>query len=169
MFQEVYRENIRFLAERESDSLVLNGQPEHAAALFETMFDFAQQRVDFLCKNLSSAVFDRSEVKASFERAAARGVQFRIIVQDSEPESKGFANLVEEARKDGLKVNMAIGNSGGESDPNFAVFDLKGFRFERNRNEMKAVASFNRPDIAQNLQRSFEARWRVANSQTNHV
>lgn len=156
MFADSYSESVRRLMAMNSDALISNGQPLHAAALFECFFLNAQQSVKILCKNLLSEVFDRAEILAAASFALRKGVDIEVIVQERPPDGSVFFKMLHQEQCAG-QTNVKIWTDANVSPAikarkeNFAVMDDRAFRYEEDSSKCEAVASMNRPMLASKL------------------
>lgn len=149
---ETYREGVETLLLLGSNRAISNGEPAHAAVIFEMFFKHAKERVAIFCKNLNRAVFDNDALTHQAAWALTRGVMIDVIVQDENPDKSAFSDLLEKAK---VKVRRAIGAA--KSSPfNFAVMDKRAIRIESDRKKCEARAWMNAPETASTLSRSFE-------------
>jgi hypothetical protein len=109
---------------------------------------------------LDREVFDQPRVIEAAADALKRGVALDIIVQES-PQSTEFIDRlsaldVKEAMKLELMPEASACSSVIASVPqNFAVMDNRAYRLERNSKEMKATASMNAQELANELANLF--------------
>ncbi len=145
-----YRTAVLRIFQDQSKQIIDNGEPEHAAVLFEQFFKHAKYTVRIFCKNLSKNVFDRDEVLHAAKSAINRGVLVKICSQDP---LEGGSKFVE-ALKGGFDYYKCTEEF--MDKPNFATMDRRGFRFEANPEECVASASANNPKLAAQLVRIFD-------------
>ena len=150
-----YRESVEELFRFESDLLIDNGEPAHAAVLFEQFFKHATDCVRILCKDLNEEVFCRPRVLNEAKKALSRGVSVKICTQDKVScEGHRFINDLRSFFESGLLT--CSHREGISTMPNFSTMDKRGFRFEENPNKIEAKASANSPKLTQKLIKVFE-------------
>lgn len=137
--------------------LINNGQPEHAAVLLSTMFDRAKREMVVFCRNLRSEIYDQSHVIKSIFGALGRGVKIRILTQEK-PEAYLLLSKIQRAREirggdlDRLELRTCPPDSPtAKVEFNFAVMDQKAFRYEPSREDIKAFACANDPELAKDM------------------
>lgn len=136
-----YRELVFKMFENNSSERISNGDPVHAACILEAMFVYAEKSVKIFCERLSTLVFNRENLFNSLKRAIERGIDVEVITQEK-PDDTPFYSFLEEK-----KLVKVTSNSDIKSlSANFAVMDNKAFRYEKDKNEIKAFACAN--DIA---------------------
>ena len=153
-----YRELVKKLFAEKLNDTIANGTPQHAAVLYEAMFSNAQKNIRIFCNDLSVDVFGKDEVVTAAQDALNRGVKFEIAYLNL-PKLSDFIKLITKEnyneKVEIYKATREIKDLDGKSI-NFAVMDSCGFRFENNKEECKAFASANRPDIAEPLIKLFD-------------
>jgi hypothetical protein len=157
----MYREGVASLLEAHANKMINNGLPEHAAVLFEQFFKNAQEQVCIFCKNLAAPVFGRQFVVDAAREALGRGIRIEILLQDSQPEQSSFTDLLRKAPS-GVTITTAQSEVAKTFKVNFAVMDLRAYRFEEDRERFKATANMFDPCIAAKLFQKF-----VEQQQTN--
>ena len=145
--EDIYELTLEKMWNISSSRYFSNGKPEHARMILESFLRHAQTKVNLLCKNLNSDVFNTNSLKNALNDALMRNIEVNILYQDDisslQTDLKDFVSK-------GLHLNQANGFGTG-MNINFATFDGQGFRLEPNRNEPKAKACLNDPKQAQNL------------------
>jgi hypothetical protein len=149
-----YRDGVEKLFELNSEKIISNGMPEHAAILFEAFFKHAKHQIVILCRHLHGDVFGKGFVIAAAKQALARDVSLRIITQEKDLQAREFVEAIKSSGR--AKLEYASTEKGRTLPYNFAVMDGKAFRFESDRDKVQAQASMNCPDIAKRLTQVFE-------------
>ena len=121
-----------------------NGAPIHASLILEAMFTFAKNKVRIFCEDLDSFVYDRPELVMALKQALARNVIVEILTQ-KEPQSVEFKKVIEEEKKGLAFIRTGKTDFVKNRSENFAIMDMKAFRFEPNKLKKQAVASANEP------------------------
>jgi hypothetical protein len=147
-----YREGVETLMRLKSASPISNGEPAHAAILFEIFFKNAENHVRIFCQRLSQRVFGSASLIEAAKWALDRGTKISVIYQKEMPE---HGQLLEELRKSGSVVVRAPEEARGW-ELNFATMDDQAYRIERDREECKAQAVMNDPDMSKKLVRKFD-------------
>ena len=150
----LYREGVNKLLELKIDQQITNGFPEHASVLFEQFFKHSQKQVRIFCKNMSAQVFDSPSVIDAAKNAINRGVLVEVVLQEDGPESAEMNALAKTGR--GLVIHKAVNDAVREAPFNFTVMDDRAYRFESDRNTIKAVANMFDSKVALLLIRNFE-------------
>ena len=155
---EIYRGGVKDAFDKKSNRQIDNGLSEHAAILFEQMFEHAQSKIRIFCKNLAAKVFDKDAIVTSAQKAVERGVAFEIVIQDENPEkSKFYEFLKTQSQNDKVSLHRLTSERLKDHTANFTVMDEAAYRYENNRDEFVAEANANSPPIAKLLISKFEA------------
>jgi len=147
-----YREGVETLMRLKSQSPISNGEPAHAAILFEVFFKNAENHVRIFCQRLSQRVFGSASLVDAAKWALERGKKISVIYQDENPED---GKLLDELRKSESVLVRAPAEARNWAI-NFATMDEQAYRLERDRLECKAQAVMNDPEIAKRLARKFD-------------
>lgn len=152
-----YRDGVEKLFELDSEKIISNSMPEHAAILFEAFFKHAKKQVLIVCRHLHADVFGKDFVIDAAKRALARGVSLWIVTQEEDFQAKDFVAAIRTVKSNGnVRLEHAPTEKGRSLPFNFAVMDDKAFRFESDREICKAEASMNCPEIAKRLIQIFQ-------------
>lgn len=159
MLDDMYRANVKLMAREGSDAYIPNGNEVHAAAIYEGMFNNVKEKIQIFCNNLDGNVFDRPEVITAFENCLKKNVQVNIVTQESVNETSPFVKTFNNLKKQNASYSMSLTTVSPDSQlaslkENFTIGDDKMFRFEADRNECKATASFNQPSLVKTLTQS---------------
>ncbi len=147
-----YANGIRDLFEADSDSLISNGEHEHAKALYTEFFKNAKKEVRMLCSELKAVCFDDTDLVEA-AKAAIKNNKVKLLIlvqQDKSIEPSAFLNMLKET-----ETPIYTSERAKKVKQNFCVMDHKSFRIEPDREKPQAVASVNRPDIAEELWDTF--------------
>lgn len=151
-----YRSHVEKLFDEGSSLLFQNKDKDHAAVLISTLFNKAQTEAVVLCRNLDKDFYDRPEVSASILKAANRGVNIKIRIQESPSEGKFLLDL-KKLQSPNISLVTCTPARGADLPINFTIVDRKAFRLENDRNTSCAVASANKPEVAERLLEIFES------------
>lgn len=145
----IYRDAVISLIEMDSDKVILNGKPEHAAVLYECFFKHAKDEILIFCETLSNEVFGRNEVVQEARAALERNVSISIISK-KDPEPGDFNKFILESTGNTfLQYKTRTELCAIKSD--FAVVDKKRYRFEEDSSQTRAIACMNSPAFANKL------------------
>jgi hypothetical protein len=156
-----YLSLVRDFMESGSAEMIANGEPDHARALFQTFFEYAETSVIIFSRRLDSDIFGTSAIVTAAKSAVLdRNIRLEIISQES-PDDSDFTELV---RKLAAKCDGRVTLKPAASDEeirhfkaNFAVMDGKAFRYEKDHSHIEAVAIMNSPEMAVPLTETFNA------------
>lgn len=155
-----YQAHVERLFDEDSDILVSNSEPKHAAILIAMLFKRAKEQVAVFCRNLKADIYAEKNVVSAILDAARRGIEIRIVTQEP-PEAVELLWQLHclSFTSPSKRVHIKQCNKGGACanlTSNFTVMDGKGFRFEPNKVEMKAHACANNPDLARTMLQRFD-------------
>ena len=161
-----YKEIIATYAQSGDPRIFSNGSQAHATALIETLFSTAQEKIQLLSGFLNPEVYDVSSVINEAEKFVLRNGKLEILLEGSEPNHSAenvlnqefLLSLRRRLSKEQLASILLLRKSSasGEHPFHLLVADNKAFRFEPNKRDPKAIASFNNPKLAKQLSRLFE-------------
>ncbi len=156
-----YRQVIERLAAEGVSQRISNGIPVHASILLETMFKHADSEMRIYSGELSPKTYDRDELILAARRFLGRpGRRLRVLLQKGATDLKDrkFIRAISDlgASCGTLEVRSARGVYETDAAKHFAVMDERGYRFEIDHAETRAVANFNEPVIAQELVSAFD-------------
>jgi len=150
----MYREGVEKLLQLRVDQEITNSFPAHAAVLFEQFFKHAQHQVRIFCRHLSASVFDCDFLVQAASAALQRGVTVEILLQDAEPQKSAFFELIKKTAT--ARIAVVNSPSARGATVNFSVMDQRAYRFEEDRDRVKATANMFDPRIAALLVQKFE-------------
>ncbi len=149
----IYREGVIRLLQLRVNKEISNSFPEHAAVLFEQFFRHAKNQVRIFCRNLSASVFDCDFVVQAAKGAVSRGITLEILLQD-QPEKSAFTEFLKTVP--GVFVATVVSQTAKNASVNFAVMDNCAYRFEDDRDHIKATANMFNPSLASRFVSKFE-------------
>ena len=149
-----YRAAFERLWDEKSSEVVSNGKLDHASALIACFLAKAKKRVVIFCKDLKNEVYDDGTVLSALESALSRGIEITVLVQFKPATDSKFAARLKKASDDHAPVHFwfELPKAISSIEMNFAYADNNAYRFERNRMDMKAVASAWNTDTVKLLQ-----------------
>jgi len=161
-----YEDIVRQMAKLDSNEPISNGQPDHAAILYQVLLERSKKQMLVFCNNFKKEVFDQSRVLKALRDALDRGVVVRAVSQETPEAESRFLEILEEYAKtfpDQVSVKCAASENLSVKQKyvrneslNFCVSDQKALRWEPDRNEVRATAYMNNPKIARSLVEYFQ-------------
>ncbi len=148
-----YRDTVWTLFKDNAPDRISNGAPEHAKIIFQAMLHFAKNQVKIFCDNLSNEVFDDSQLVSELRNALKRNVVVSVFTQ-KDFDNIDFVQTLKDATN-GSSIVKVSNKSLVNRKENFAVMDSSAFRYEPNRDQVKAVASANDPETCFTLLHNF--------------
>ncbi len=143
-YNESYKTLVWESFTKNKSSRFSNGAPIHASIILEAMLTFAKNKVRIFCEDLDAFVYDRPELVMALKQALARNVIIEILTQKY-PKSKEFKNVIE-SDKNGLAwIHVADSDFVRNRNENFAIMDMRAFRFEPDKRKKEALACANEP------------------------
>jgi hypothetical protein len=149
-----YRRGVETLMKMKSSKRISNGEPSHAAILFDVFFQSAVSKVRIFAKNLNRDVFGKDFVVASAKKAASKNVDILILLQE-DPQESIFLDWA----KIDFRVKLLVTTSSQLKlvDFNFTAMDDYAVRVEENNNHCKAWARMYAPALAQSVTKKFDS------------
>ena len=166
-----YEQIVRQMEALDSDELISNGQPGHAAVLYQVFFERAKQQMQIFCKNLAEAVFDSPTLAKALNEAVNRGVSVWVITQETPSATNAFYKELQKLAKekpdrvvwkDLASITKPEIRRYRDQQQNFCVVDAKAYRFDADTSKCQAVASMNQPKIGEMLSMYFTMIQQVA-------
>jgi len=153
---EAFRVRVVAARRTQSDELILNSSERHACVLIEELFHAAQSHVRIFCKTLNPGVYATPAVIAA-ARAFVRDRNGRIDVwvQDESALARSNAFIDHLSGLDRVSIRPARGRWAHDRH-NFMLVDDLALRFEEDRDQHDARASFNWPQMGAILARFFD-------------
>lgn len=153
-----YRADVEKFFDAQSPDIITNKDRHHAAILISTLFKKADREVIVFSRQLDGDFYTQEDVKSQILEAAKRGVDIRILVQESVEAKDLVRDLLKEQWKGKVTVHLCKpGSLGAASSINFTVVDGKAYRLEKNRDNHEAFACANDPKTAQKIIKVFES------------
>lgn len=166
MDSEEYRDKIDQAIRAMSGETILNGSPAHASIIIERMFAHAQECVLILTRRFDPRIYGSTEaVEQAGLYLGGSGRKCRILIEEfdqSSFENHPFAQKLAPYLEAGNLEIRALKPAIAEIvNVNFSVMDNRGFRFEQDKKEAVAVASFgdNAEAFVSSLQGLFSSLW----------
>jgi hypothetical protein len=157
---DAYKKHVDELFESHSSQIITNDLAEHGEVLISSFFRRAQREIVILSYNLKSSYYTTPDVVGAIVDALDRGVMVRILTQRS-PMAVGLIselNRFKEAHTELVEIRQCEEQSEGANIPyNFAVMDDKAYRYESDREGIKAIACAHGPTVARKMKFLFEA------------
>ncbi len=145
---EAFRFMVHLLVEMKSPSLIENGSPAHARVILEEMAAAAKKSIYVFCGCIDKNTWGSPEMAASIERAFADKADIKFLVQRPSDIPADSPTVMALRRHEGSILDASPFASLGK---HFAVFDRRMFRFEKDDAAKTAIASANRPEMAEPL------------------
>ena len=121
-----------------------NGAPAHASLILEAMLTFAKNKVCIFCEDLDCFIYDRPELVMALKQALARNVIVEVLTQ-KRPKSLEFKKVIDENATGLAFIRTASSYLVKNRLENFAIMDMRAFRYEPDKSEERAVACANEP------------------------
>lgn len=177
---DAYIDLVNRLAESNSPDIVNNSSLEHAVAIFATMFNKRCGEARVLSGGLNPLVYGREEVRTAVTNFLSKdGNTLEVVIQGMgeklsdtvgeedirvNPLVTHLKEKLPKAFDDGrIQIKMA-GSVLMELESHFTTIG-DAFRFEPDRKEKRAFASFNRPDMVKRL----NSVWKSGYSEASQI
>lgn len=125
-----YAATIQASIDSESVDLFRNESAEHAAVILRLFLQNAKYSLRVFCQKMSRCVY--GDLSYFIKQAIERGVDVRVITQNSQVDSKEAAMVLNQHQS--WRVNAST-----DDLPHFALADGMMFRLETDREKKKAV------------------------------
>ena len=145
---ELYRSVFRDLLYSGSSRLVQNSSPLHARIIISELIQFAQRSVDIFCDSLSPDIWNESSVRDAIKIAINKGVEFRVITQNTPNESETRDLISSVTGIKTLKEKVSL--------PNFIIADKKAYRLEIDEEKKIGIACADGAKDAAGIAEAFE-------------
>lgn len=162
-----YSDMVKDLALRKSDELVSNGLIDHAKVLIGALLSHAESEIRIFSCCLKNEIYnDESVLKGLYTLLSKDQTSIKILLQD--PRKLSFSNnefvniLTQWPERYQLKEVTHKADKGLVE--HFVIMDKVGYRYCPDKDQTRAVASFNRPGTASNLAKQFEVLFERAAS-----
>lgn len=159
---KAYQDFLLRLAEIDSRDIISNGGKEHAALLYSTLLDKTENEVRIFCQSGASEVWrDPHFVEAMKNFLQKPGTLLRVLTAGEPALDKEWTmRLNVKAHHILDKDRETIYRHFRNDRCNFAVFDLKRYRYEYDCARFKAYGSFNDPDTAGEMIALFDSAFK---------
>lgn len=127
---KTYAATIQASIDSESVDLFRNESAEHAAVILRLFLQNAKYSLRVFCQKMSRCVY--GDLSYFIKQAIERGVDVRVITQNSQVDSKEAAMVLNQHQA--WRVNAST-----DDLPHFALADGMMFRLETDREKKKAV------------------------------
>jgi len=166
-----YEELVKFMSLTESQDIIDNDTAEHASILVKELVKSSKKEIRLFTTSFCPAFYSRIEIKNEFESAAKRGVSLRIISRQQINKNDVFDSYTQ-LFKNGIEFHIApngILDDEQNQLNNFIIIDNLGLRYEQGDlctpcgetiSDVKARASFNRPQAADFFIAKFDASFK---------
>lgn len=145
--------------EEQSGFIISNRNKDHARVLIEKIIGRGASKVDIFCQNLDKEVYGTSDVFSALLVAGIKGSKVRILCQEPPTVTDLPARVARFFQPDQFELRTCLPNStAAKVSYNFVVAG-SSFRFETDRENKKAFASANSPDLAEQMSSQFEEFW----------
>ncbi len=161
---KTYEEIIKKYALNEENFAIQNNDQNHASLLIKTFFEVGKEEVCFFTGNLYPGVYGNHELidSAIDFLNGKESTKLRIVFQDRESQNDILGGeflkriLAEVKRPEAIEVFSADKKFDGVSN-HFSIMDKKAYRYELDKDKMKAVANFGDKNTAEALSKIFDA------------
>lgn len=161
-----YREEIREAIIAMDGRPVYNRSLEHAAIIIEEMFGLAKDEVKLFTGRLNADVYGTPPViDRAKEFLVGSGHKVRILIEEQvdEGELRRHPFIRSMSRFDNLEIRRLRLE---EYDPDFHMMlvDQRSYRFEPDKRQFEAVATFGDPATTKHLNGLFEQLWKAGDA-----
>lgn len=161
-----YREKVKEAIAEMDGRPVYNGSLEHATIIVEEMFAHAKDEVKLFTGRLNADVYGVPPVIGrAREFLAEPNHKARILIEEQVDEERLRRHpfILGMSRFDNLEVRCL---RAGEYDPSFHMMlvDDHSYRFEPDKNQPEAVATFGDRDTTGHLDGLFEQLWKAGDA-----
>lgn len=170
MDEQTYRRLIERLIRERSGETVLNGSFLHASIINECMFKNAQSSLSVLTRRFSKDVFGSNAFIAAFKESAKQGCSVRILIECIDDDTISSHPLLDAMLEhSGLEVRKLPCHAADEIECNYTIMDDDSYRFEQDKTEAVAVATFgDKEGFAETLNGHFDWAWENSESVNVH-
>ncbi len=161
MHIERYRETVNQLASTKSDTRFSNKGNEHAQIVVEAMVRNAIYEINIFSGRLSKDFYTSSAILDAFKSFFENATRRLTILTEFTPDNESVKALTELASDEQIIIRSLNTCSDDErskkSISHFMTADGQAYRFEIADASREAVVNFNEPDVAQALNKIFDA------------
>ncbi len=139
---EDYKKRLNAALEKKEEFVTQNHDNMHAVEIIVGAFNHAEKEINILSHKLDLWVYGNDRVEEAMERFLKRdNVKLNIVVETDLPENHPIYGLKDKFEG---KISLKIAPQGWVATYafNYMLMDDFGYRFEYDRNEFRARASF---------------------------
>lgn len=167
MNNDDYRSHIDRLIREMNAETVLNGSSAHASIIIERMFANAAGRVSILSRRFDPRIYGSSEAIEQAELLLGDSNRsIDIILETAEADDLAthpfFLKLGRYTERGNLTVRKLTSVMANANQINFAIMDDNGYRFERDKTQAVAVASFGDKKFTESLRQFYDTLWEMS-------
>ncbi len=162
MNESMYREDVHRHAVSEDGEFIYNSSYGHARDLVEELFIKAEHEVCILTNRLDQRVFSGKSITDLADYFMAKsGAKLRVLIESSEVEDAlGSHPMIEKLDNgDRLDIRLVPESATKYYKYNFMVVDGKHFRYEADRQQINAIATFGDAKKGDHLRKIFDKIW----------
>ena len=160
--EDYFERVMRVAAERKGEP-IFNGSIDHARVIATAMFKHARRSVDIFSGDLNARVYGPDQVIDEAELFLAnKGHEVRILLESipdsanqQHPFFKAFANYPN------VKTRALRKDLSDKIEFHLMVADDDCYRFEQDKKNVAAIASWGHKEGGENLKRVFETLWKL--------
>ncbi len=136
---------------------ILNRSPEHASIILEILFTKAEKHVRVVTNKLDPSVWVGGRVLGAVRSFLAKpGSSIDILVECPSVGDIDFVRIIGGEFPDKVRISSVPAKLQEKYGWNFVVVDGRHFRFEQNRQELRAFIQFGNESEAMHLEDLFE-------------
>lgn len=169
-----YETIVKDMARKDSNELIDNDSVHHAHILVSELVNSAKKSIKLYTNSFCQEFYLNERVLQAFEDAAKRKISLQILSEHDITENGALKKYKEIFADNIIKEKIAKGELKATFAPdsttvlnNFMIIDAKGIRYEQEKKEdiclnmrdIKARATFNRPEDVAPFVKSFDANF----------
>lgn len=156
-----YRKRVEQLAKERTGEPISNGSLDHASVIIEQMFRSAKDHVWILSGNLNARAYGRDDVLEQARLFLAHGKHHaRILVEEVDDTMlTEHPFIVEFYDNENVEFRTVSPSMLDQYEYHFLVMDEDCYRFEPQKDEPTAVASFGDSETAKHLAVIYDVIW----------
>ena len=163
---QTYRDYIYECAMKKTSDIISNGSLVHAKILIGAFFLCAHDTIKIFSSKLIADIYEDEEVLKNAELFLAKNKKIEILLQDIDEQN----NSIDKHKFIKINNNLprqceikTVSQKDKKITSHFVLMDKVGFRFCPNKTEPRAIASFNQPEVAENLIEQFDKLYERGN------
>jgi hypothetical protein len=150
-----YQKFVAEMAKAIDSAPFMNRDADHAAVVFEKLFETAALDVEILTHALDATVFGKPEIISAAKAFVERGGNIRVLHEADLANDHPFVEGVTSHGAGSLSILPLARQRKEDHQYNFAVVDAASYRFEPDRKVKEAIVRFNDPAAGANLHAIF--------------